>query len=208
MIVTVTPNPSVDRTVFVDDVVLGSVNRGRRSRSEPSGKGVNVSRTLHANGIEAVAVVPLGGPTGHHLAELLALEGVRHRTVPQSTATRVNTTLAASGGHTAKVNGPGGQLTDDDLTGLTTEVASALTDADDDQVWLAVCGSLPKTHVHLGRQTFSAFFRADRGPTRGASGPSRTCRLRKSERSFIYKPRACESATPTKSTLSASRRST
>ena len=43
MIVTLTPNPSVDRTVFVDDVVLGSVNRSRRSRSEPSGKGVNVA---------------------------------------------------------------------------------------------------------------------------------------------------------------------
>ena len=31
MIVTLTPNPSVDRTVFLDDVVLGSVNRSRRS---------------------------------------------------------------------------------------------------------------------------------------------------------------------------------
>ncbi|MBJ7386170.1 MAG: 1-phosphofructokinase family hexose kinase, partial [Mycolicibacterium sp.] len=50
MIVTVTANPSVDRTVFLDHLVLGAVNRGRRSWSEPSGKGVNVALALHAHG--------------------------------------------------------------------------------------------------------------------------------------------------------------
>ena len=37
MIVTLTPNPSVDRTIFLSDIVLGSVNRSQRSRSEAGG---------------------------------------------------------------------------------------------------------------------------------------------------------------------------
>ena len=43
MILTVTPNPSVDRTVFLEALIRGSVNRSVRSWSEPSGKGVNVA---------------------------------------------------------------------------------------------------------------------------------------------------------------------
>ena len=56
MIITLTPNPSVDRTVFLDDVVLGSVNRSQRSWSEPSGKGVNVALALHAHDVPVRAV--------------------------------------------------------------------------------------------------------------------------------------------------------
>ena len=67
MIVTLTPNPSVDRTVFLDDIVLGSVNRSQRSWSEPSGKGVNVALALHAHGVPVRAVVTAGGSVGAQL---------------------------------------------------------------------------------------------------------------------------------------------
>ena len=50
MIVTVTPNPSVDRTVFVDALRPGKIMRSDRSWSEPSGKGVNVALALQARG--------------------------------------------------------------------------------------------------------------------------------------------------------------
>lgn len=145
MIVTLTLNPGLDLTYTLTESSIGEVDvhRAASATLEASGKGVNVSRALHANGIGTVAVVPIGGPTGHHLAELLDLDGVRHRTIMQSAATRVNTTMALRGGHTAKVNGPGGRLTDEDVNGLTREVAAALADADGDEVWLAVCGSLP-----------------------------------------------------------------
>jgi hypothetical protein len=49
MILTVTPNPSVDRTVFLEALIRGSVNRSVRSWSEPSGKGVNVALALRAH---------------------------------------------------------------------------------------------------------------------------------------------------------------
>ena len=52
MIVTVTPNPSLDRTVEIDALVRGDVLRARRASVEAGGKGVNISRALAANGIE------------------------------------------------------------------------------------------------------------------------------------------------------------
>ena len=146
MIVTLTLNPALDLTYTVMESSVGEVDvhRATAATLEASGKGVNVSRALHTNGFETVAVLPLGGSTGHHLAELLALDGVRHRIVTQHAVTRVNTTIAASDGLTAKVNGPGGRLSDADLEGLTGEVGAALgaSPAGED-TWLAVCGSLP-----------------------------------------------------------------
>lgn len=147
MIVTLTLNPALDLTYTLTESSVGEVDvhRAATATLEASGKGVNVSRALHTNGIDTVAVVPLGGSTGHHLAELLDLDGVRHRSVTQQATTRVNTTIAVNGGHTAKVNGPGGGLSHTDIEALTVEVVAALreTAPGADEVWLAVCGSLP-----------------------------------------------------------------
>lgn len=145
MIVTLTLNPGLDLTYTLSESSVGEVDvhRATTATMEASGKGVNVSRALHANGFRTIAVLPLGGATGHHLSELLDSEGVAHRSVVQAAPTRVNTTMAVTGGGTAKVNGPGGRLTGADLAALRVEVASALQDVTDDELWLAVCGSLP-----------------------------------------------------------------
>ncbi len=47
MIVTVTPNPSIDRTVTLSaPLTRGAVHRVSSVTSEPGGKGVNVARAL------------------------------------------------------------------------------------------------------------------------------------------------------------------
>ena len=145
MIVTLTLNPGLDLTYTLTESAVGQVDvhRATAATMEASGKGVNVSRALHANGIDTVAVLPLGGPTGRHLSELLEADGVPYRGVAQASATRINTTIVLDGGPTAKVNGPGGPLTGDDLSALAAEVGAALTAAAGDEVWLALCGSLP-----------------------------------------------------------------
>ena len=59
MIVTVTPNPSIDRTVSLPDrLVRGAVLRVTSVSSEPGGKGVNVARALTLAGLGTVAVLP------------------------------------------------------------------------------------------------------------------------------------------------------
>ena len=58
-IVTVTPNPSVDRTYEIPALAAGEINRAARVHQEPSGKGVNVTRALTVNGVPSLAVLPV-----------------------------------------------------------------------------------------------------------------------------------------------------
>lgn len=46
MIFTVTPNPVLDRTITVDEIVLNEMTRAREVREDWGGKGFNVSRAL------------------------------------------------------------------------------------------------------------------------------------------------------------------
>ena len=63
MIVTVTPNPSIDRTVtLAAPLTRGAVHRVTSVTTEPGGKGVNVARALTLAGLDAVAVCPRPPP--------------------------------------------------------------------------------------------------------------------------------------------------
>jgi 1-phosphofructokinase len=93
MIVTVTLNPSLDRSIEVGKLVVGDVNRATSAHLDPGGKGVNVSRALLANGVASRAVVPCGGDEGGQLIRLLVAEGVDVRAVPIAGNTRSNITL-------------------------------------------------------------------------------------------------------------------
>ena len=59
MIVTLTPNPSLDRTLFLDSFTRGAVNRCTATLTEPSGKGINVALALHSHGVPVLAVLPI-----------------------------------------------------------------------------------------------------------------------------------------------------
>lgn len=139
MIVTVTPNPSVDRTLEVGRIERGAVIRATSTRIDAGGKGVNVSRALVANGHATLAVMPLGGGDGEVLARLLVDDGIPHRRVPTGAATRSNITLSEPDGTVTKVNAPGAPLLPAELDALVELVIASLAGA----TWLVLCGSLP-----------------------------------------------------------------
>lgn len=58
MILTVTPNPSLDRTYEIPTLERGAVLRATADRIDPGGKGVNVSRAVAAAGHRTLAVLP------------------------------------------------------------------------------------------------------------------------------------------------------
>ncbi len=139
MIVTLTPNPSVDRTVFLDDLTLGSVNRSQRSYSEPSGKGVNVALALHRHGVAVRAVFPTGGPVGAQLRQMLDTVGLDTIAVPIVGEVRSNISLTQPDGTVTKINEPGPVLNTDESDRLIAAAAAHLAAA----AWLICAGSLP-----------------------------------------------------------------
>jgi 1-phosphofructokinase family hexose kinase len=76
MILTVTLNAAVDRTVGVPNFTLGRRHRAVESRSVAGGKGVNVARALKLLGRPVIATGLAGGPTGARLMERLAEESI------------------------------------------------------------------------------------------------------------------------------------
>jgi 1-phosphofructokinase len=139
VIITLTPNPSIDRTLEVPALALGQVHRATRQHQEPSGKGVNVTRALTANGVASLAVLPCGGPEGSELAALLNDEQVTFQTVRIAGSVRVNVSLTEPGGRVTKVNTPGPVLTPGDLERLTETALAAAGPQD----WIVCSGSLP-----------------------------------------------------------------
>ena len=139
MIVTLTLNPSLDRTVEVESLERGAVIRTSEPVLEPGGKGVNVTRALSANAVSSLAIVPVAGPEGAELSRLLERDGILCRFVPVSGRTRSNTTVSEPDGTITKLNEPGSSLSDDDLTAIATAVRTSVRDGD----WLVVSGSTP-----------------------------------------------------------------
>ncbi|CAN5338289.1 1-phosphofructokinase [soil metagenome] len=139
MIVTVTLNPSLDRTLEVETLTRGDVLRTSSPTIEAGGKGVNVTRALSANGIPSIAVLPVGGAEGAELGALLQGAGVTARLVQVSGRTRSNITIAEADGTVTKLNEPGSTITEAELIALTDVIASAVTGGD----WVVISGSVP-----------------------------------------------------------------
>jgi 1-phosphofructokinase len=138
MIVTLTANPSVDRTIEVDELRPGTVIRARASRVDAGGKGVNVARALAAHGHKAKAVLPSGGAEGTQLEALLAGSGLDLLTVRIAGSIRANVTVVAADGTTTKLNEPGPVLSRDELETLAATLSEAAVLAG----WVVLSGSL------------------------------------------------------------------
>ncbi|MER5831518.1 1-phosphofructokinase [Streptomyces sp. NPDC002130] len=187
MILTVTPNPSLDRTYEVPSLDRGEVIRATGERMDPGGKGVNVSRAVAAAGQRTVAVLPLGGAPGALVADLLDQQGIEVAPVPVAGATRSNIALAESDGVLTKINAPGPELSDAERELLLETVRRQSRDAS----WIACCGSLPRGLAPSWYADLVA--RAHAAGARIAldtSGPALLAALR--ERPDVVKPNAEE----------------
>lgn len=77
MIVTVTPNPAVDRTVSVRGFTVGTTNRAVAERIDIGGKGINVARHLARLGCDVVATGFLDAGDFHRVLQTLAVQGIQ-----------------------------------------------------------------------------------------------------------------------------------
>lgn len=137
-VVTVTPNPSIDRTVaLAAPLTRGAVHRITSAISEPGGKGVNVARALALAGVDTVALLPAA--EADPMVSALTALSVPVRCVPVTGTVRTNLTITEPDGTTTKLNEPGATVDADALAALTAAVADAARDA----AWVVLSGSLP-----------------------------------------------------------------
>jgi 1-phosphofructokinase len=138
VIVTVTPNPSIDRTVTLGTpLTRGAVHRVTSATSEAGGKGVNVARALNLASVDAVALLP-AVDSDPIVAALLASR-VPFQLLPAAGPVRTNLAITESDGTTTKLNEPGARLDDAGRSALT----KAVFDAAQRAAWVVLSGSLP-----------------------------------------------------------------
>ena len=137
-IVTLTPNPSIDRTLTLGGPLQrGSVHRLESVTSQAGGKGVNISRACSSAGVDTIAVLPVA-PDDPFVHELTT-DGIPSRLVATQGTVRVNLTITEPDGTTTKLNSPGPQATRAGLDALADTLLDLAGRAD----WIVLAGSLP-----------------------------------------------------------------
>jgi 1-phosphofructokinase len=138
VIVTLTPNPSIDRTVsLAGRLVRGAVLRAEATTSQGGGKGVNISRAAVAAGVRTIAVLP--ADTDDPFVLDLLRDGIDCRPERPAGPVRVNLTLTEPDGTTTKINAPGAGVQAADLDRLSAAVIHRARQAQ----WVVLAGSLP-----------------------------------------------------------------
>ncbi len=139
MIVTLTINPAIDRTISVDRLAFEDRAYVNSNRESAGGRGINASCVIHSFGGESTAVFPSGGHSGKRLEAFLNGCGLRIAVVPIRNPIRTNLTVTDKHGLTVNLNETGPTLSKAEVARVEQTVLGALDKAS----WLMVCGSIP-----------------------------------------------------------------
>src|SRR5829696_4269191 len=102
MIITLTLNPAVDQTSWVEQHEPGRVHRVVDTHIDPAGKGINVSRVVDRLGWPTIAFGLLAGETGTIVEKALQAEGVQYHFVRVPGQTRFNVTIVDRAGDSTR----------------------------------------------------------------------------------------------------------
>ena len=116
MIITVTLNAAIDKTLAVPNFRLGHRHRAVEQTAMAGGKGVNVARALRALGQPVIATGVAGGPTGTRIVEHLTEEGILNDFVRIREESRTSTAVVdPTNGEQTEINEHGPHVTEGEL---------------------------------------------------------------------------------------------
>jgi 1-phosphofructokinase family hexose kinase len=138
LIVTLTINPAIDRTISVDRLAFEDRAYIKSSGETAGGRGINAAEVIHAFGGDTVAVLTAGGDSGKRLEELLNRQSLRIAVAPIARETRTNLTITDRHGLTVNLNETGPELTKAEVARVEKTLRETLSHAK----WLMLCGSL------------------------------------------------------------------
>ena len=140
MIITITLNPAIDRTLVLEaPVELSTVNSVVKSYVEVGGRGINVSRAIRAIGGECVALGFTAGNNGRALKNALTALGIMHDFTDVTGETRTNTQIVHPDGEHTDFNEPGTAVEEEDYLRFIEKLKTYL----DPNNLFVLCGRIP-----------------------------------------------------------------
>ena len=141
MIITVTLNAAIDKSLSVPNFRLGRRHRTVEQTTMPGGKGVNVARTLKTLGQPVIATGFAGGPTGTRIVEQLTEESILNDFVRIRQESRTSTLVVdPTSGTQTEINEWGPKVSETELEMLLEKVRYLSRSAEA----VVFAGSLPR----------------------------------------------------------------
>ncbi|MCD8365838.1 MAG: 1-phosphofructokinase [Clostridiales bacterium] len=141
MIYTVTLNPALDKTVQIPSLTIDAVNRITQMRTDPGGKGINVSKVIAKLGGKSIATGILGGDTGQVILSAVEAMGIETGFLFAEGETRTNMKIVDPVLHTnTDINEPGLVVSEEVQERLLQNVLSRLEEGD----IVVLSGSIPE----------------------------------------------------------------
>ncbi len=142
MILTLTINPAVDRTVTVDKLVFEDRAYILDRAEAAGGRGINASQVIHGFGGRTLALLTAGGAPGEKIKSSLAGMGFPFEATAVRADSRINLTISDKHGLSVKLNEVGAPLEKSEIESIRKLVEARLAKAS----WLMICGSM-QPHV-------------------------------------------------------------
>lgn len=139
-IVTLTLNPSLDKSTSTDRLLAEDKLRCEAPTYEPGGGGINVSRAIHKMGGQSLAIYLAGGPSGEKMEKLLEEEGIEQKVIRGKNETRENfVVMESSTERQFRFGLPGAEVSQEELD----QCLQAINELPDEVEYLVASGSLP-----------------------------------------------------------------
>lgn len=139
MIITVTMNPAIDKTVEIEQLVPNGLNRIQKVEYDAGGKGINVSKTIHELGGESLAMGFLGGNAGKTIENVLTSWNIQHDFIWVEGETRTNTKVFEKSGGVTELNEPGPVINE----ARVEELIQKICEHTDKETLVVLAGSNP-----------------------------------------------------------------
>lgn len=139
MIVTVTMNPAIDKTVEIGEFQYGGLNRIQKVEYDAGGKGINVSKTIRELGGSSLATGFLGGNTGRTIENVLKEKEIASDFIWVDGETRTNTKVFDQHGVLTELNEPGVKISQKQVD----ELLNKLENYAGEETLFVLSGSVP-----------------------------------------------------------------
>jgi 1-phosphofructokinase/tagatose 6-phosphate kinase len=141
LIVTVTLNAAIDRTLTVPNFQLGQRHRASQGLTLAGGKGINVARALKRLDVPVVATGLAGGRTGTRIVEELTSEAILNDFVRIADESRTSTAVVdPTSAKYTEINEWGPQVSEEELAMLLDKISYLARGAD----MVVFAGTLPR----------------------------------------------------------------